>query len=459
MKNEPTKTVEQAYQEALDYLYGFINLEQKTIDRYHASKMDRERPRHLLDLLGDPHLRYQTIHIAGTKGKGSVAAICAAVMSAAGLRVGLYTSPHLRDFRERIRIVSPADPEGCISKSDFVKYLDEVKPLLEDVPGVTWFEIVTAVAFQYFAKQKVVAAVIEVGLGGRLDATNAVEPLVSVITSLSLDHTNLLGNSLSQIANEKGGIIKHGVPVVSASQPEEALMQLKEIAIERECPFSVIGHNWKFTGHSRELTITHSADEAFIPVPTTFELALAGEHQLENAAVALAALNEVRNYFPEMTLPAIRQGLAEVQWDGRLQMVYESDDQPTFLVDTAHNADSASKLVAALTHDYSYQRLWFIFGAPTDKAIGQMMVLLFPLADGIIVSSADHPRAASPHQLAVQARDLGFEAMEIDDVDQALITAFELAEPGDLICATGSIIFVGDLLNQWDSLKSELTDH
>ncbi len=187
-------------------------------------------PSHLLELLGDPHLKYQTIHIAGTKGKGSVAAICAAVMVAAGLRVGLYTSPHLRDFRERIRIVSPEDPNWCISKDDFVNHLNEVKPLLDDVPGVTWFEIVTAVAFQYFAMQGVAAAVIEVGLGGRLDATNAVEPLVSVITSLSLDHTNLLGNSLSQIASEKGGIIKPGVPVITASQPDEALN-----AIEGNC--------------------------------------------------------------------------------------------------------------------------------------------------------------------------------------------------------------------------------
>ena len=459
MEKEQSQTINQAYQGALDYLYGFINLEQKTIDRYSVNKMDSDRPKRLLALLGDPHLKYQTIHIAGTKGKGSVAAICAAVMGASGLRVGLYTSPHLRDFRERIRIVSLSDREGFISKNDFVNHLEEVKPFLKEVPGVTWFEIVTAVAFRYFAVQQVVAAVIEVGLGGRLDATNTVEPLVSVITSLSLDHTNLLGNSLSQIAYEKGGIIKPGVPVVSASQPEEALMKLKEIAMQRESPVSVVGQSWQFTGYSHELTITRSADNTFVPEPTTFNLALAGEHQLENATVALAALSETRKSFPEVTLRTLRQGLAEVHWDGRLQTILESDDQPTFLVDTAHNEDSASKLVTALANDYFYQRLWLIFGAPADKAIVQMMMLLFPLAEGIIVSAADHPRAASPHELTMQARSLGFETIEAANVDQALITAFQLAEPGDLICATGSIIFVGDLLNQWDSLKSELTDH
>jgi dihydrofolate synthase / folylpolyglutamate synthase len=420
--------------------------------------MDSDRPVRLLALLGDPHLEYQTIHIAGTKGKGSVAAICAAVMGISGYRVGLYTSPHLRDFRERIRIVSAEDPVGCISKSDFVFHLDEVKPLLREVPGITWFEIVTAVAFRYFARQKVVVAVVEVGLGGRLDATNIVSPMVSVITSLSLDHTNLLGNTLGEIATEKGGIIKPGVPVISASQPEEALLRLREIAGQRGSPISVIGEDWQFTGHNHELVITRSGDNTFVPEPMTFELALAGQHQLENATVALAALQLACKQFPEITLKAVRRGLKEVEWDGRLQLILESDAHPDFLVDTAHNEDSASKLETALINDYKYKRLWLIFGAPSDKAIGKMMKLLFPLAEGVIVSSADHPRAASPQELAQLAASLGFETMEVPDVKQALIKAFQLAEPGDLICATGSIIFIGDLLNQWDSLKSELVE-
>ncbi|MDX1412553.1 MAG: folylpolyglutamate synthase/dihydrofolate synthase family protein [Candidatus Promineifilaceae bacterium] len=456
MKKERLSTVDQAYEEALDFLYGFINLEKNTLDRYHASKMDTERPRHLCGLLGDPHLKYPTIHIAGTKGKGSVAAMCAAVLSSAGLRVGLYTSPHLREFRERIRIVSSADPIGLIDKADFVEQLNKIRPLLHSVQEVTWFEIVTAVAFQYFAAEQVDVAIIEVGLGGRLDATNVIEPLVAVITSLSLDHTNLLGNSLSEIAYEKGGIIKPGVPLVSASQPGEALLKLKEIALSRECPITVVGQNWQFDGRSHDLTITRSGNEAFIPSGTSFKLALAGEHQLENATVAVATLSIVRSHFADVGIEVLRQGLAEVQWDGRLQVVYEGDGQPTFLVDTAHNEDSASKLEAALTHDYEYRRLWLLFGAPTDKAIDQMMVLLFPLAEGVIVSSAEHPRAAPPYELASRARALGFETIEIDDVDLALYEAFRLAEPGDLICATGSIIFVGDLLNRWDVLQSQL---
>jgi len=459
MKKERLQSVETSYQEALDYLYSFIDLESKTVDRYHASKMNTERPKHLLGLLGDPHLKYQTIHIAGTKGKGSVAAMCAAVLAAAGLRVGLYTSPHLQDFRERIRIVSSADPEGLIGKKEFVDRLSEVKPLLKDVPGVTWFEIVTAVAFSQFALVEVDAAVIEVGLGGRLDATNAVEPLVSVITSLSIDHTNLLGNSIAEIAYEKGGIIKPGVPVISASQPDEAMAVLMDISRSRENPISIVGQNWQYTGQSKELIVTESGDTELIPASSTFKLALAGEHQLENAVVVLATLAEIKTQFPMIKLGAIRQGLINANWHGRLQTVYDSDVHPMFLVDVAHNKDSASKLAVALIQEYSYKRLWLIFGAPTDKAIDEMMRLLFPLADGIIVSSADHPRAATAEKLATQAQNLGFETIEIEDVDNALLKAFQLAGPEDLICATGSIIFVGDLLNQWDGLKSKLDDN
>ncbi len=251
MISETHLDTDSAYEKVLDTLYSYINLEQKAIDRYQASKMDSERPRQLLELLNNPHQQYPTIHIAGTKGKGSVAAMCTAVLAATGYRVGLYTSPHLRDFRERIRIVSTEDPEGHISKGDFVTIMDEVQQQLDEVPGVTWFEIVTAVAFRYFAKEKVDIAVIEVGLGGRLDATNVLVPLVSVITSLSLDHTYLLGNTLEQIAGEKGGIIKPGVPVVTAPQRQEALARLEAIAAERGSPICVIGRDWQYTGVSQ----------------------------------------------------------------------------------------------------------------------------------------------------------------------------------------------------------------
>ncbi len=457
MNRELLSAAERAYQEALDLLYSTINFEEKIIDRYQAHKIDTSRTRRLLQLLDDPHEQFPSIHIAGTKGKGSVAVMCAAVLRASGLRVGLYTSPHLRDFRERIRVQTPEDEKGWIPKADFVVLMNQVHDHFKAVPDLTWFEIVTAVAFRYFADQQVDAAVVEVGLGGRLDTTNVLTPLVSVITSLSLDHTALLGDTLTQIAAEKGGIIKSGVPVVSAPQADEAMVVLKDLARKQNAPLTIIGQDWRYQGSNRRLLITGSPYGALVPPPSSFDLALAGYHQLENAVVALATLDTVKQYFPTITTAAICEGLANVKWDGRLQLIYESPDHPSLLVDSAHNKDSAQKLAAALAAEYEYQNLWFIFGAPQDKDIAQMMNLLFPMAKGIIVAAADHPRAASPVYLAEQALAQGFTVIPASSVGRALEQSFELAAAGDLICACGSIIFIGDLLNQWDNLKSQVT--
>jgi dihydrofolate synthase/folylpolyglutamate synthase len=456
MNREEQLVNDQAYEEALDYLYSFINLEQKTLDRYHASKMDPGRPRILLESLGDPQKQYPTLHIAGTKGKGSVAAMCASALQASGLRVGLYTSPHLRDFRERIRVLTPDDADGRIGKEDFVKALDRMKEFVPEYPHITWFEIVTAVAFCYFASQEIDVGVIEVGLGGRLDATNVLLPLQSVITSLSYDHTSLLGDTLAEIAFEKGGIIKPDVPVVIAPQEEEALDTLMAIAAARGSALEIVGRDWQYATGAQQLTVTRSVDEAYVPVGTTFEIALSGAYQLENGMVAIAALRPFYERYPQMTLQTIKQGLASVQWDGRLQIVFDEPDLPALLVDSAHNPDSAAKLADALQDDYEYERLWLIFGAPMDKAIPNMMETLFPLAQQVIVSAAEHPRAATPEALADQAAELGFMVQTAATPGEALLMAFEQAGSDDLICATGSIIFIGDLLNQWDGLQSQV---
>ena len=197
--------IDAAYESALDYLYGLINFEMRRHDRYMANKLDATRPQRLMAFLGDPQAAFPSIHIAGTKGKGSVAAMCAASLRAAGYKVGLYTSPHVQEFRERIRILTPEDEDGRIPQADFVALMAEMKTAVAAIEEITWFEVVTAVAFLHFARQGVDVAVVEVGLGGRLDATNVLNPLVSVITSLSYDHVDLLGDTLTQIAAEKGG--------------------------------------------------------------------------------------------------------------------------------------------------------------------------------------------------------------------------------------------------------------
>lgn len=455
-----------SYQRALDYLYSFINFEHKSLDRYQASKIDAERPRRFLALLGTPQDRYPAIHIAGTKGKGSVAAMCAAALRAAGLRVGLYTSPHLREFRERIRVLTPDDPDGRIPEAAFVTCMDRVRPLVEQTPDITWFEIVTAIAFLHFADSALDVAVVEVGLGGRLDATNVLTPEVAVITSLSLDHTQLLGDTLAQIAYEKGGIIKPNVPVVVAQQRPEALNTLERITVERGAPLIVIGREWQYTsdpgagGSPHSLTVLCSPEPDFISPGTTFAVGLAGEHQLENAAVALAALAQARRRFPTLTLDAVRAGLATVQWAGRLQLLQAgTDGRPAILVDSAHNDDSAARLVAALRRNYHYHRLILIFGAPEDKNVAGMLDRLVPLADEIIVTTANHPRSATPEQLAALLAARGRPATVTHAVAEAFAAALRVAGPGDLVLATGSIIVIGDLLNHWDTLQSADDTH
>ena len=459
-----TPDITTAYEAALEALYALINFERQRLDRYTESKLDPERSQKLVDYLGAPQTQFPSIHIAGTKGKGSVAALCAYSLRAAGLRVGLYTSPHLQEFRERIRILTPDDADGRISQADFVDRMAEVQAALDHVPGVTWFEAVTAVSLLHFAHQQVDIAVIETGLGGRLDATRVVNPLVCAITSLSLDHTELLGNTLAEIAYEKAGIIKPGVPVVCAPQVPEAEARLREIAAQRGSPISFVGDPWLYSaaprqsGEPQQLVIERSADEAFIPSGSVFPLALRGDHQIENGAVALAALSLVRGRFPQVDEMAARLGLGGVEWNGRLQTVHPGDDHtPALLVDCAHNPDSIGRLCHALAQDFSYQRLILIFGAPADKDTANMLKQIVPLADAIIATSANHPRSAPPAELAAQVRALGSQAITTADLGEALTRAWALAQPGDLICATGSIIVVGDLLNQWESLQSRLT--
>ena len=450
-----------AFQDALDYLYNFVNYEQKMTDRYAPEKMDPSRPARLLAHLGNPHTRFPSIHIAGTKGKGSVAAMCAASLRAAGLSVGLYTSPHLQEIRERIRVLTPADADGRIPHSDFAALVERLKEAASREKRLTWFELITAVAFLYFAERQVDVAVVEVGLGGRLDATNVLLPLVSVITSLSLDHTGLLGNTVPAIAAEKGGIIKPGVPVVSASQDEEAMETLEEIALELRAPLIAVGREWQYEGRllngMQEVTITKAPAGACLPAPATFKLALTGDHQRENAVVALAALQEVHAAFPSLTGEAMRRGLASVQWPGRLQILHRAPGTPTILLDGAHNADSAVKLARALAELYEYERLWLVLGVTAEKNIPGILQPLLPLANGVFATQANHPRASAPSVLRRHARRLGYQVHVRRNVDAAVTAAWEAAGPSDLICVTGSLYVVGDLLNSWDSLKSVLS--
>ncbi|PIE81196.1 MAG: bifunctional folylpolyglutamate synthase/dihydrofolate synthase [Chloroflexi bacterium] len=463
-----SETTLKTYDEALDFLNNLIDYERKPLDKESAKALILERPQKLVERVGSPQNAYPAVHIAGTKGKGSVAAMTAFCLRAAGLRVGLYTSPHLRDVRERVSVLTPDDADGRISEADFLSGINEIKTAVSldsrqavsPISSVTWYEVMTVLGLKYFAQQQVDIAVVETGLGGRFDATRLVNPLVCAITSLSLDHTDVLGDTLSEIAFEKAGIMKPNVPVVVAPQKAEAISRLLDVAAETGSPLTAVSAAWRYHGERKDggqaLIIDQSPAPSFIPSQTSYPMALAGDHQLQNAVVALAALNVVRSQFPNLDETAVRRGLAEVVWNGRLQTIHSSENSPTLLVDCAHNPDSIARLVEALSKHYVYDRLIFIFGAPSDKKIADMLATLVPFADLIITAAAAHPRASDPEKLAQIVQEQNGAVVAAASSADALTLAWENATAQDLICATGSIIFVGDLLNRWDSLKSHL---
>ncbi len=428
-----------SYQAALDYLYSFINYEVRREVRYAPEVMNLDRPVALLAGLGAPHRQYPIIHIAGTKGKGSVGAFCQATLQAAGLRTGLYSSPHLQEFRERFRV-----NDAMIDPETLTALLAEIKPVADGIAGLTWFELTTALGFLYFARQNVDAVVCEVGLGGRLDATNVVRPLVSVITSLSYDHTYLLGDTLAEIAKEKAGIIKPDVPVVSAPQPSEAAAVLEHIAAERGAPLIVVGRDWVYeNGETTRCGQSFRAGPAAGPL-RDYWTPLIGKHQVINATVALAALDVTRRYGLNLPADAAVAGLRAVNWPGRFEIVRQ---QPWIILDAAHNGESArwlSQALEALFADVSKRVM--IFGAMADKDVHSMFTILLPHFDHLIVTQAAHPRARAVGELAALAQEVGYSGVveEIPAMADAVARAQEEMDAESLILITGSVALVGE---------------
>lgn len=432
------------YDNALDYLYSLINYEVQRPERYAPDVVSLDRPRALLAALGDPQEAYPVVHLTGTKGKGSVSAFTASALQAAGLRVGLYTSPHLQDFRERFRVNN-----ALIEPDMLAELVEQVRPAVATIPGLTWFEVVTAIAFLYFARVRVDVAVVEVGLGGRLDATNVLRaPLVSTITSLSYDHTALLGNTLAEIAFEKAGIIKPGVPVVSAPQAPEALAVVERVAAERNAPLRVVGRNARFEagagdeyGQSFEVSLGGQA-------PHTYWTPLLGAHQALNATVAIATLDRVRAAGLPVDERAVHAGLRLVNWPGRLEVVRRA---PWLVLDVAHNGASAERLREALSGIFLARRpgarVILVFGAFRDKDVPAMYHALLPIADQLVLMQANNPRAFGVEELTDLARQSGYQGRieALPAAHDALAFAESSARPDDLICVTGSFSVVGEV--------------
>ena len=435
------------YQDALDYIYGFTDYEKKSSYLYGPEHFDLARVEELLALLDNPHLHFKSIHIAGTKGKGSVAAMCESVLRVAGYRTGLYTSPHLHTFRERIQVNGQLIPQEAVAS-----LTERLQPLVSRIEGITTFEIITALGFLYFAEQGVEFAVLEVGMGGRLDATNVVNPLVAAITSLSYDHTHILGKTLPLIAREKAGIIKDKALVVSAPQSPEAMTVIEEVCQEKEAKLTVIGRDrtWEAGEANLEGQWFRVSSSGFRVPSSELWIPLLGRHQLDNATVVVAAIEKLRQQGINIPEASIREGLRQARWPGRLEILGR---KPFVVVDCAHNADSAEKLKAALEELFTYRRLILIFGASVDKDIEGMMRELFSLAHQVIVTQANHPRAADAG--ALQEKALAFErqARASDSVASALALALEQAGPQDLICVTGSVFVVAEARAAWAEMQ------
>lgn len=449
---------ESHYQKALDYLYSFVDHSMTRALRYSPEKFNLDRMVNLARICGNPQCAYPTVHIAGTKGKGSTAAMIASCLMAAGYRVGLYTSPHLTEYTERIQVNGVE-----ISKDDLAALVDWIKPYASQVPEITTFELTTMLGFEFFELQHVDIAVIEVGLGGRLDATNIIDPLVSVITSLSLDHINVLGDTLEKIAFEKAGIVKSGRPVVLSPQLENARKVVAQVCNERNARLFQAGSD--FTGSIITTSLTHQEillkNTAVSGFPKyqkrglKVRLPLLGSHQRDNAVTAFGALQIIGEYGIKVNSQQFKQGYSTVHWPGRFEILQES---PAIVVDSAHNPDSAQKLRKTIDDYLPGKAIVLIFGASEDKDVEGMFKALMPGVRLVIATQSTHPRALGTDKIIAIAENFHTPAIIVSEVTQALDKAIELSGSGDAIVVTGSLFIAAAIRDYWNSGRQHTID-
>ncbi len=452
-----------AYDDAVSRMYALGH----ELANQPSHKFDLAHMHRLLQELGGPETKFPAVLIAGTNGKGSTAATLAAILQAAGYRTGLYTSPHLLRINERIRVNGAA-----ITDEDFARLHNRVDHGAETLIGqgeLPWhpsfFEMITAIAFQHFAEVAVEIAVLEVGMGGRLDATNVVDPLVSVIADIALDHQQYLGNTIAEISREKAGVIRSGGVAVTLPQMPEANDALGHAIVERKArgvnatpyvpPMSPgasqlrtpltryrvgdeerIGQEYHLQVFSQE----GQGEDILVQTP------LLGRHQLRNVALAIATAEELTKQNFKITAGNIEQGIRETRWPGRLQTVMV--DQQEYLFDVAHNPAGAWALRSALSELFDARPLTFVFGAMRDKAISEMAEILFPLAECVIATPANNPRSALPEDIHAAAARVAVEFESARDVGEALHRARERAGKNGLVVVTGSIYIVGEAMRE-----------
>ncbi len=396
--------------------------------------------RGLLEGLGNPQQRFSCIHIAGSNGKGSIAAMLASILETSGRRVGLYTSPHLVRFNERIRI--NGEP---ISDADVVSAHQAVNDAR--TPGEarhpTFFEYATAMAFHEFAERKVDWAVIETGMGGRLDATNVIVPALSIISNISMEHRMYLGDTLAEIASEKGGIIKKGVPVVTGVRQRSVVSVLENIARDLDAPFHRAGRAFRVRRKGTRAFNYYGLDNAWRDLTT----GLTGRHQVDNAALALAACEILNQNGMALSLAAIQTGMGRTRWPGRLEIVSES---PLILLDGAHNLAAAKNLARYLAEELADREITLVVGILDDKQYKGMLESLLPFCKTCIITRPVIDRALPPEKIRRTAARVIDDVRVIDLVPDAVEHAVESAKPGEAICIAGSLYVVGEAMELFE---------
>jgi dihydrofolate synthase/folylpolyglutamate synthase len=442
-----------AYPEVIQYLESFINYEKLPAYPYKES-LKLERIKEFLATIGNPQNNLKCIHVAGTKGKGSTCAFIAYILRQAGFKIGLYTSPHLSDFRERIRILSPlaqkdrSEFEGMISKKELASLSFKLKPAIEkysknsEYGPLSFFEVYTALAFVYFKEQKVDFAVLETGLGGRLDATNVINPLVCAVTPISYEHTQKLGNTLREIAQEKAGIIKNGRLLsahfasiaVTAPQEEEAMEVIRNKCKKVGVKLYEIGKDIAYRKINNSFTIKGIFREYH-----GLKIRLLGEHQIINASVAVATIEALRLHNTNIGFEAIRLGLYDTLWPGRCEVISKN---PIVVLDGAQNIASVAVLKKATKENFQYKKLILVLGISSDKDIKGICNMLSGLADVVILTRANNPRATEPQDLVKYFK--GKDVRITKNVLEARALSRHIARKEDLILVTGSLFVVGE---------------
>jgi len=412
------------YKKALDWLDGFQRF---------GIKLGLERIEHICEKLGNPQKNYKIIHVAGTNGKGSVCKFLESILRCSGYNVGIYLSPHLQRFSERI-IVNNKE----ISESEIVSLVKNIKPIVDEMNEnpPTYFEIVTAMAFQYFKEKNVEFAVVEVGLGGRYDATNIVDPIATVITNVTLEHQNILGKKVEEIAFQKAGIVKDNVPLITAASGK-ALNVIKEVASEKNSPVTIVNDTfWEKNQGGvdwQEFLVKGRLKEYVV------KTSLGGKHQGENIAVTLATIEKLQMNGVYITDESIFNGIEKTIYAGRMEIV---GFEPLILLDGAHNVAGINCLKDTLKEDFVYDKLILVLGILSDKNVKEMLKIITPLADVVVTTKSHNERASDPHKLKEMIK--GKEVVIKDKIPDAIDYAKKIAKKSDLICITGSLFTVGE---------------